>query len=410
MYCIRCRSRRKTSFADFGRQSYKGSDACSSLSVTSNVWRFDKENGRTYHGYRPGVYYYPNDPTEAERLEYQHCVIDFALDSRLHYAPLFAPRYVLDIGTGTGDWAIEMGDSYPNATIEGTDLSPIQPTDVPANVQFVIDDAEQEDWAVPENHYDYIHTRFMMGCFADFREIIKQGFKHTKPGGWMESQDLMHPPFCDDGTMPDDWPFKDWSDTMDDASEKANRRLTIAHKLKRWYIEAGFVDVHEKIIKMPINSWPRNKHLKTLGKFWAENLLAGLQGFSLALFSREFMWSKTEIEVYLVNVRKSITDHRVHAYHKYYIVYGRKPELSPEEGLGALTLTSPSPIAPSPSDATPVPPRSPSPIVEKPSGLSSDPQNHGTAEKGPVASEKVVPDATDSVPFMPSLPQQAVQI
>jgi hypothetical protein len=203
----------------------------------------------------------------------------------------------LDIGTGTGDWAIEMGDAYPNATIEGTDLSPIQPTDVPANVQFVIDDAEQEDWAVPENHYDYIHTRFMMGCFADFREIIKQGFKHTKPGGWMESQDLMHPPFCDDGTMPDDWPFKDWSDTMDDASEKANRRLTIAHKLKRWYIEAGFVDVHEKIIKMPINSWPRNKHLKTLGKFWAENLLAGLQGFSLALFSREFMWSKTEIEV-----------------------------------------------------------------------------------------------------------------
>ena len=113
----------------------------------------------------------------------------------------------------------------------------------------------------------------------------------------MESQDLMHPPFCDDGTMPEDWPFKDWSDSMEEASMKANRPLRIANKLKRWYIEAGFVDVHQKIIKLPINSWPRDKHLKTLGKYWAEDLLAGLQGFSLALFSREFGWSKTEIEV-----------------------------------------------------------------------------------------------------------------
>jgi hypothetical protein len=203
----------------------------------------------------------------------------------------------LDIGTGTGAWAIEMGDAYPDAIVEGTDLSPIQPTDVPANVRFVIDDAEQEDWAIPENHYDYIHTRFMMGCFEDFRGIINHAFRHTKPGGWMESQDLMHPPFCDDGTMPEDWPFKDWSDSMEEASMKANRPLRIAHRLKRWYREAGFVDVHEKIVKLPINSWPRDKHLKTLGKYWAEDLLAGLQGFTLALFSREFGWSKTEIEV-----------------------------------------------------------------------------------------------------------------
>lgn len=115
----------------------------------------------------------------------------------------------------------------------------------------------------------------------------------------MESQDLMHPPFCDDGTMPEDWPFKEWSETMDQASIDANRPLCIANKLKTWYIEAGFVDVQEKVIKLPINSWPRNKLLKAMGKHWAENLLAGLQGFSLALFSRVFGWNKTEIEVCL---------------------------------------------------------------------------------------------------------------
>lgn len=216
----------------------------------------------------------------------------------MHFAPLSAPLKMLDIGTGTGIWAIQMGDLYPEAIVEGTDLSPIQPDNVPENVHFIIDNAEQEDWAVPEDYYDYIHTRVLMGCFQEFKTIIKQGFRHTKPGGWMESQEVMHPPFCEDGTMPEDWPFKDWSEHIEDAAKDIGRPLRTADKLKRWYIEAGFVDVQEKVIKLPINSWPRNKKLKMLGRWWAENLLIGLQGFSLALLSRVYGWSKDEIEVY----------------------------------------------------------------------------------------------------------------
>jgi hypothetical protein len=192
-----------------------------------------------------------------------------------------------------------MGDLYPEATIEATDLSPIQPSSVPENVHFIIDDAEQEDWCVPADHYDYIHTRVLLGCFSDFRNVIAQGFHHTKPGGWMESQEVMSMPSCDDGTMPDDWPVLDWHRCMDDAamSPETNRPLRIANRLKKWYIEAGFVDVQEKVFKMPINTWPRDREMKTLGKWWGENILLGLQGFSLAYFSRVLGWSKDEIEV-----------------------------------------------------------------------------------------------------------------
>lgn len=193
-------------------------DFSSTMSVMSSVRRFERENGRTYHSYRAGRYYFPNDATEAERLDFQYAIHQHAMNETLHYAPLSSPRTVLDIGTGTGAWAIQMGDAYPDAIVEGTDLSPIQPNNVPDNVHFLVDDAEQEDWAVPNNHYDFIHTRILMGCFEDFRFIIRQGFKHTKPGGWMESHDVMHPPFCDDGSMPDDWPFKEWSQYIEDAS------------------------------------------------------------------------------------------------------------------------------------------------------------------------------------------------
>lgn len=56
---------------------------------------------------------------------------------------------MLDIGCGTGTFAIELADLCPSALIEATDLSPMQPSYGPAKVNFIIDDPEQEDWAVP---------------------------------------------------------------------------------------------------------------------------------------------------------------------------------------------------------------------------------------------------------------------
>ncbi|KAI9743977.1 MAG: hypothetical protein M1818_002711 [Claussenomyces sp. TS43310] len=272
------------------------------------------------------IYLFPNDASELERLDYQYMVLAHAFDQKLHFAPLSNPQSILDIGTGTGIWATEMGDQYPAAQIEATDLSPIQPSSVPENVQFLIDDAEQDDWCAPSDHYDYIHTRMMLGSFQDFRTIIAKAFHHTRPGGWMESQDLMPTVYCDDGTMPDTWPLLDWAHNMDAASMREPARpLRIANRLKKWYLQAGFVDVQERIIRLPINDWPKDPDLKLRGMYWAENLMQGLSGLSLAYFSRVLMWSPEEIQVYLVSVRKAITDRRVHAYQNFYVVWGRKP-------------------------------------------------------------------------------------
>lgn len=48
----------------------------------------------------------------------------------LYLAPLAlvaSPKRILDIGAGTGIWAIEIADQYPESTVIGTDLSPVQP-------------------------------------------------------------------------------------------------------------------------------------------------------------------------------------------------------------------------------------------------------------------------------------------
>ena len=57
-------------------------------------------------------YVMPNDEQEAERLDICHEMFKRRLNGKLHLAPIGpSPQRVLDIGCGSGIWAIEMGAS-----------------------------------------------------------------------------------------------------------------------------------------------------------------------------------------------------------------------------------------------------------------------------------------------------------
>lgn len=71
----------------------------------------------------------PNDESESDRLDLTHQMLKIVLGNKIALAPIGEkPVRILDIGTGTGIWAIEMADEYPSAEIIGTDLSPTQPS------------------------------------------------------------------------------------------------------------------------------------------------------------------------------------------------------------------------------------------------------------------------------------------
>ena len=78
-----------------------------STSLFSSVRDFTFENGRRYHRFREGAYNFPNDDTEQDRENMKHAAI-VKLCQRLHFAPIGQyPQNILDMGTGTGIWAIE---------------------------------------------------------------------------------------------------------------------------------------------------------------------------------------------------------------------------------------------------------------------------------------------------------------
>jgi metalloendopeptidase OMA1, mitochondrial len=132
----------------------------------------------------------------------------------------------------------------------------------------------------------------------------------------MESQEVYSTVFCDDDSLKSDNVFHEWSMLHDEAFMKLRRPLRIANKLKRWYQEAGFVDVHEEVFKLPINSWPRDPLWKLIGRCWCRQLLDGLSGMSLKIFSQAYGWSQAQTETYLVSVRQAIQNTSTHAYYK----------------------------------------------------------------------------------------------
>jgi hypothetical protein len=159
-------------------------------SLASFILGYRYENGRRYHAYREGEYLLPNDDLEQDRLDLLHHIFRLVLGGSLYRAPIAdgrpPPERILDVGTSTGIWAIEMADEFPNAIVIGTDLSPIQPGWVPLNCKFYVDDAEAE-WNYPtDEHFNFIHARGVWGGIADWARFYSQVYQNLNPGGGLE--------------------------------------------------------------------------------------------------------------------------------------------------------------------------------------------------------------------------------
>ncbi|KAL8723084.1 MAG: hypothetical protein Q9225_000555 [Loekoesia sp. 1 TL-2023] len=295
-----------------------------SASIAASVLDYEFENGRRYHGYKAGSYPLPNDEQELERIDIKHHVTMLLCGGKLHFAPLANPRRILDIGTGTGIWAIEMAEQYPDTQVIGTDLSPIQPQCRKLsgdNVHFEIDDCEAKYWTWPEDHFDYIHSRYMIASIGNWASLIRKAYKHIKPGGYFELQELDCRFTSDDSTLSPTSNLAYWSNVITEAAANYNRPIPRYTEYVSWFERAGFVDIQQVIIKCPTNPWPKNKTLKEAGKFQLLAHIEGLEGVSLGLLTRGLDWKAEEVKVLMAKIRPELKDRRIHSYQTKYVPY-----------------------------------------------------------------------------------------
>ena len=92
-------------FSDEGYAESVGTSYATS--IASEIRRGIEENGRTYPAYGMNEYGLPIDEAEQDRNDLQHCKFMLILGDRLHLAPISTdPARILDLGTGSGIWAM----------------------------------------------------------------------------------------------------------------------------------------------------------------------------------------------------------------------------------------------------------------------------------------------------------------
>ena len=274
----------------------------------------------------------PNDADEQTRQQILHEVFQHAMGDRLTTVPLHHPRKILDIGTGTGEWAMAMGDEYPDAEIIGTDIAKIQPTAVPLNVFFEIDDAEEDGgWTWPEDEFDLVHLRFMLGAFKDWNAIYREAYRHLKPGGWIEIVDFDDQEAFLDYFRPDS-KLRYWIHAVRTATQMAGRPRSVEHLEIESLAAVGFVDISRNEQVIPMGVWPDDREEQKVGTHFLVAMLNGFKATCLRPLVEQLGWEYEKVNTYerfVVDEIKTLAKDAERARglgFRFKILVGRKPE------------------------------------------------------------------------------------
>lgn len=147
--------------------------------------------------------------------------------------------------------------------------------------------------------------------------------RNLKVGGWVEFQDFASDICCDDGSMKDNDPL----DRFIQVAVKGMRKLGChrfgVQDIKDSLDRAGFVNVRLHTIKVPIGPWARDKRLKSAGAMMKAVVSESLGAFAAKPFNALGI-PPQERKDFIVGVKESLDDKRIHRYVKLSFCYGQK--------------------------------------------------------------------------------------
>lgn len=283
-------------------------------SIASDIRKGIEENGRTYAAYGSHEYGMPIDDVEQDCADFQHCKFTLILSGRLHLSPISpSPQRILDLGTGSGIWAIDMADKHPSASVIGADIAAVQPQWVPPNLQFEIEDVEN-DWLWPKDSFDFIHARELIFAIRDWPRLIRQSLELLKPGGYLELAATVPLVSCDNGTLPANTAYKQLETVFFDIGHAMGASADAALLWKKQMDTSGFADVRETVFKIPTNPWPKDKRLKEIGALEYMHFRDGIDAYFLRGCVQYLGMHRVQLEALLAQAKREIQNRNMHSY------------------------------------------------------------------------------------------------
>jgi ubiquinone/menaquinone biosynthesis C-methylase UbiE len=175
----------------FFRRHSRNTTPASTSAQPSSGWQLGEvalsrlQGPRRYLQEQP--YLLPKDLGEVNRLDFQHYVLRAILHGN-YLAPIQQPRRILDVGCGTGQWAFELAQQFPQAEVVGLDLELVKASaSPPPNYRFVQGDI-LHGLPFDDNSFDFVHQRLLVLAIpqAAWPAAVQELVRVTAPGGWIE--------------------------------------------------------------------------------------------------------------------------------------------------------------------------------------------------------------------------------
>lgn len=197
-------------------------------------------------------YLMPIDQQEMNRLDFQHYLIRYVMQ-RNYVAPIVQPDGILDVGCGTGRWAYEMAEEFPQSRVFGLDVTTdyqVQAAATPKNYRFVRGNV-LEELPFPDNTFDFVHQRFLHVAIptSSWTHVIRELKRVTRLNGWIElaesDQRLQN-------VGPATQQLATWGSIW---SKKRDIDPGICIHLADFLDQSGFQNIQQYKINLPLGSW-----------------------------------------------------------------------------------------------------------------------------------------------------------
>jgi len=293
-------------------------------SVTSTNYQFRMVGNRRMHGIETNPYPLPNDDEEIVRLDELQFVISGFFGPNI-LAPIARnPTAILDLGTGSGRWCFEVAEQFPDAQVVGIDLSPVQPTAVPENCEFIVADFT-EGLEFDTGSLDFVHSRLVTAGIkaTQWPSYMSEIMRVLKPGtGWAQCAELAVRPICTDGSVPENATVFEYFNKMEIALAPRGIIMDGQH-LEQTFRDAGFVDIQVIRRDIDIGDWrgdPKTApYCRSAIHVWNSASVAMVE------LLRDWIPDQEERKLYAEKVTADYENPAYHLYSPMYVVIGRKP-------------------------------------------------------------------------------------
>ncbi|KAI1791430.1 S-adenosyl-L-methionine-dependent methyltransferase [Ganoderma leucocontextum] len=257
------------------------SDGLVEVSTREIPGYFQERGGRLFHSHARSPYPLPVDQEEHQRQnglnQLLRRLIGDSSVGPVRDILVDVPgeeRRVLDLGTGTGEWVLDMAREFPRVRFYGPALSdspsvpvPIATRYPPHNVLFELHDIA-EKFRYDSSSIDFVHARSISMAVRDYGAVLPEIARVLRPDGLFVSNEWGRCPIMLDGS---DLALHapSTSEFFRAVRETLHERCgipTVAHEIPELLQDSGFfTGIVSRRHYMPIGSWHDDPGLRDLG-------------------------------------------------------------------------------------------------------------------------------------------------